>query len=277
MVDHQGDSGVAAGALPFPFDRYIPDPDVFSSADDYPPNSCYLSKITPSRPELGDFFLSLRQQQSQSGSQQAAPVKKWPIKPFSNSKGGRLYFKSGVFDLSSCKFGAPVLLSYPHFLHAHTSYRENVDGLRPNPDKHQFSLLVEPRTGTPLATSARIQINLYISKPPWISRFRYIPEIVFPVFWQEMSAQVPPDVREHLAWALTTPFALADIVSLVFILLGLVLVARSAWILVRSESAISGADSSDEFQLQAAKVAGKGLDDGNRVRVYSFFSFANFF
>lgn len=265
--------------LPFPFDRYIPDPDSFSSSDDHPPNSCYLSKITPSRPELGDLFLSIRQQSSSANAQnQANAPRKWPVKPFSYTRGSRLHFKSGVFDLSTCKYGAPVLLSWPHFLHAHASYRENLVGMRPDPVRHQFSLMVEPKTGTPLATSARIQINLYISKPPWISRFRYVPEIVFPVFWQEMSAQVPAEVAQHLAWALTTPFSVADTASLVIIVLGLVLVARSACIVMRlggppEQRAKSGGggggslaktgngSSSDDIQLHVAAAAASKMGE----------------
>lgn len=151
--------------------------------------------------------------------------------------------------------------------------------MRPDPLRHQFSLMVEPKTGTPLATSARIQINLYISKPPWISRFRYVPEIVFPVFWQEMSAQVPAEVAQHLAWALTTPFSVADTASLVIIVLGLVLVARSACIVIRlggspeqlAKSAGGGGgdslaktkngSSSDDIQLHVAAAAASKMGE----------------
>ena len=224
---HQNDDKTE-NTIKFPFDRYIPDPDIFSSADDYPPNECYLSKITPSRPELGDLLLTMRQTNRD--------IPRFPVKPFSYNRGSRIHFKSGVFDLSTCKYGAPVLLSFPHFLHAHDSYRENIDGLKPDPHKHQFSMMIEPRTGTSLASYARMQINIFISKPPFISRFRYIPEIVFPVFWQELHAEVPSDVIEHINWALTTPFAIADIVSLSFIVVGLVLIAKGAFLLMRAKN-----------------------------------------
>nr|XP_027202619.1 scavenger receptor class B member 1-like isoform X1 [Dermatophagoides pteronyssinus] len=203
-------------------DRYIPDSDTLGSMDEHPLNSCYSSKITPSRPELGDILVSIRER-NQS---------RFVIKPFFRTKNGRIIFRSGVFDLSECKYGAPVLLSYPHFLYAHPNYRENIGGLRPDRRKHQFHMMVEPNTGTSIRSYARIQINIYITKPPWISRFRYIPEVVFPVFWQELRAEASSEIIEHLNWALTKPFIYADIFSIVIIVIGLILVSISGyWLL----------------------------------------------
>lgn len=224
--DQQTDSSLQGKEVKFHVERYIPDANTFSSGEEYEPNSCYLSKITPSRPELGDLFVSMRQANQN--------VTRFAVKSFSHTKKDRIYFKSGVFDMSVCKYGAPVLLSFPHFLYAHPAYRENIQGLRPSQKRHQFSLLVEPRTGTSLHSNARIQINMFITKAPWISRFRYIPEVVFPVFWQELSAEVSADVIEHINWALTVPFLAADIISITILVLGIALLAQSAYLLFRT-------------------------------------------
>ena len=200
-------------------DRYVPDQDTLDSIDDHPPNICYTSKITPSRPELGDILVSIRER-NQS---------RFAIKPFFRTKNGRIIFRSGVFDMSECKYGAPVLFSYPHFLYAHPNYRENIGGLRPDRRRHQFHMMVEPNTGTSIRSYARIQINIYITKPPWISRFRYIPEVVFPVFWQELRAEASSEMIEHINWALTKPFIYADLLSIVIIVIGLILVAISGY------------------------------------------------
>lgn len=214
---------IDANDIKFTVDRYVPDMHTLSSIDDYPPNECYLSKITPARPEFGDILVSIRQrEQNQSHFQ---------IRPFFKNKNGRIIFKSGVFDISECKYGAPVLFSYPHFLYAHPNYRENIIGLRPNKKRHQFEMMVEPNTGTSIRSYARVQINVYITKPPWISRFRYVPEIVFPVFWQELSAEASTDMIEHINWALTKPFMFADIFSIIIIVIGLILVAFSGYLM----------------------------------------------
>lgn len=213
--------------IKFTVNRFVPDPDTLSSMDDYPQNSCYLSRITPSKPELGDILVSIRQrEQNQS---------RFQIRPFFRLKNNnnRIVFKSGVFDMSECKYGAPVLFSYPHFLHAHPNYRENIAGLKPDPNRHQFHMMIEPVTGTSIRSYARIQINIYITKPPWISRFRYVPEVVFPVFWQELRAEASQDMIEHINWALTKPFQYADLFSISIIISGILISISSAFFLIR--------------------------------------------
>jgi hypothetical protein len=50
----------------------------------------------------------------------------------------------GVLNISSCRYGAPGFVSYPHFLDADPYYRERVEGMRPDPEKHKFYLTLEP-------------------------------------------------------------------------------------------------------------------------------------
>lgn len=51
---------------------------------------------------------------------------------------------SGAADISSCKFGAPAFISFPHFYHADPSYLEAVEGLSPNASIHQLYIDIEP-------------------------------------------------------------------------------------------------------------------------------------
>ena len=37
----------------------------------------------------------------------------------------------GVFDVTVCQFGAPIVLSWPHFLGADQKYTDAVEGLNP--------------------------------------------------------------------------------------------------------------------------------------------------
>lgn len=39
---------------------------------------------------------------------------------------------------------APVLLSYPHMLWANETYSNTVQGLQPDPEKHETFVVVEP-------------------------------------------------------------------------------------------------------------------------------------
>lgn len=81
-------------------------------------------------------------------------------------------------------------MSMPHFLDADPFFASHVRGMSPDRDKHEFYLDLEPRTGSPVLLSARVQLNVAISKPPGLVRFRNVPEIMFPVFWQELTVNL---------------------------------------------------------------------------------------
>jgi scavenger receptor class B protein 1 len=51
---------------------------------------------------------------------------------------------SGLFNVSSCRYGTPVFMSFPHFYHADPFYLQQVDGLAPQKEKHQFFMSFEP-------------------------------------------------------------------------------------------------------------------------------------
>lgn len=51
---------------------------------------------------------------------------------------------SGLFNVSSCRFGAPVFMSFPHFYNADPFYHQQVEGMKPEKDKHEFFVALEP-------------------------------------------------------------------------------------------------------------------------------------
>lgn len=50
----------------------------------------------------------------------------------------------GLFNISSCKFGAPMSISWPHFLYGDPKLLENVEGLSPDPNRHGFYMDFQP-------------------------------------------------------------------------------------------------------------------------------------
>jgi hypothetical protein len=50
----------------------------------------------------------------------------------------------GLFNISSCKFGAPMAVSWPHFLHGDPKLVEDVVGLNPDINRHGFFLDFQP-------------------------------------------------------------------------------------------------------------------------------------
>ncbi|PSN44143.1 Protein peste [Blattella germanica] len=50
----------------------------------------------------------------------------------------------GVFNLSSCRYGIPLFVSYPHFYGADPIFLNQVKGLNPNAEDHRFYVTLEP-------------------------------------------------------------------------------------------------------------------------------------
>lgn len=51
---------------------------------------------------------------------------------------------SGLFNISSCRYGSPVFMSFPHFYNADPFYLDQIQGMKPDKDKHQFFMAFEP-------------------------------------------------------------------------------------------------------------------------------------
>lgn len=51
---------------------------------------------------------------------------------------------SGVMNISSCRYGSPVFMSFPHFYAGDQFYLNNVEGLDPNKEKHESYFTLEP-------------------------------------------------------------------------------------------------------------------------------------
>lgn len=51
---------------------------------------------------------------------------------------------AGVSNLTVCRYGAPAFASFPHFYLADSFFTDNVRGMRPDKEKHQFYLTLEP-------------------------------------------------------------------------------------------------------------------------------------
>lgn len=51
---------------------------------------------------------------------------------------------SGVLNISSCRLGTPVFMSYPHFYGGDPYYIKEISGMSPDEQKHQFYMTLEP-------------------------------------------------------------------------------------------------------------------------------------
>ncbi|XP_065209534.1 protein croquemort-like [Planococcus citri] len=106
-------------------------------------------------------------------------------------------YLSGIRDVSDCVH-APIRISFPHFYLADESYRQNVSGMDPVLEKHQFSVTLQKDSGIPMEIFARLQINVDVQPYPGIAFFSRLPKAMFPTVWFEEHAELPNDLRGKL-------------------------------------------------------------------------------
>uniref|UniRef100_A0A8D8NYF0 Sensory neuron membrane protein 2 n=4 Tax=Culex pipiens TaxID=7175 RepID=A0A8D8NYF0_CULPI len=133
---------------------------------------------------------------------------------------GCLY--EGALDLSTC-FDAPVVLTLPHMMGAAEEYTSLIDGMHPNPEKHQIFVDVEPLTGTPLNGGKRVQFNMFLRRIDSIRLTDRLPTTLFPVLWIEEGIALNEDMVKLIDDSLMKILTILDIVQWTMIAIGLFL------------------------------------------------------
>ncbi|CAG7816875.1 unnamed protein product [Allacma fusca] len=127
--------------------------------------------------------------------------------------------KRGVMDLSPCRAGAPVFLSFPHFLDADPMYLKGVEGMNPDREKHESYIVIEPKTGTVLGlltggrSSLKFQLNIQTDSLQRIKALKEIPGYLFPVLWLEYSFTLSPEASKSLKSGKDDPNTLSKVNS----------------------------------------------------------------
>lgn len=124
----------------------------------------------------------------------------------------------GLMNVSSCRYGAPVFASLPHFNRADPSLRDKVIGLNPDEERHDFSITLEPTTGIPLKVQARLQVNVLLESSKTVSLFKDVPTIYFPVMWFSLDVETTEIFLDDLK----TLLSLSDVFTYIGAILVLV-------------------------------------------------------
>ena len=90
---------------------------------------------------------------------------------------------SGVLDISTCKQGAPVVLSSPHFYLASSRYIHGVNGMHPNKKEHETFVDIEPLSGSVLNAAKRLQINTHLQNLGIFSNLKHVNDVILPMLW----------------------------------------------------------------------------------------------
>ncbi|XP_050678266.1 lysosome membrane protein 2-like [Leptidea sinapis] len=105
----------------------------------------------------------------------------------------------GVTDTSKCFDGIPMVASYPHFYTGLPHRNKYVTGLKPDKEKHNSYVLVEPLTGTPFRALARMQCNLRVQNLSVFHGDNYdkFSELIIPLTWIEYSQEGLPNTIRY--------------------------------------------------------------------------------
>lgn len=104
---------------------------------------------------------------------------------------------TGLLNVESCRMGAPVFTSFPHFLHADPFLLDGVIGLAPNESKHAFNMDIIPELGVPMNVMARLQINIRLQPSKQFSILNSIPDMYFPMLWFEILFEMTPELANR--------------------------------------------------------------------------------
>uniref|UniRef100_A0A1B0GGT1 Plasma membrane glycoprotein cd36 n=1 Tax=Lutzomyia longipalpis TaxID=7200 RepID=A0A1B0GGT1_LUTLO len=102
------------------------------------------------------------------------------------------------------RYGSPVFVSFPHFYAADPFYLDQVEGINPSREKHEFFLTIEPM-GIPLEVAARFQLNLLIRPSTNVALYQEVPTVFFPVLWFQQKVLINPEMAADLRQVLALP------------------------------------------------------------------------
>ncbi|XP_053203155.1 lysosome membrane protein 2-like [Panonychus citri] len=94
----------------------------------------------------------------------------------------------GLLDCTGGFSGPPIIITRPHFLDTDSEIQGQVEGLSPDPEKHEFYLLVQPDIGIPISGAGRLQFNLRVERVPFLRGFNNIRDTIVPLGWIEISS-----------------------------------------------------------------------------------------
>ncbi|XP_070552515.1 lysosome membrane protein 2-like isoform X2 [Ptychodera flava] len=141
---------------------------------------------------------------------------------------------SGFLDVSNCQQGAPVVLSFPHYLYVDPDYV--LPFMNPTKEEHETYVDAHRLTGVTMRAEKRMQINLHVQPDDYFTELRKIHEVYYPVVWQNESYEIDEDDADKFKSKVVTPVMITSIVQWTVLGLGIIiLVVVLIVVLVRAK------------------------------------------
>ncbi|CAG7833581.1 unnamed protein product [Allacma fusca] len=140
----------------------------------------------------------------------------------------------GGYYLSACKYGAPIVVTKPHFADGEKRFFDNVEGLSPGLESHETEINIEPTTGIPLKASVNLQFNIEIKPLEGISSFENVPYTMLPIIRAEMTAVLSGETLDMLQSMAITPLRVAEALKWILIISNVFIIIAGTWIAAKS-------------------------------------------
>ncbi|GAB6027931.1 scavenger receptor class B, member [Chamberlinius hualienensis] len=129
---------------------------------------------------------------------------------------------TGLYSVKKCKGGkAPVAISWPHFYMAEQRIKDSIEGLHPEPDKHNSHFDILPLVGAPLMAKIQVQTNLEVKRIPHLPpSVDCLPEIYLPLFWSQEGADLDKKTVEGITGMLNSALLLGNLAPIGILILG---------------------------------------------------------
>ncbi|XP_012660819.1 lysosome membrane protein 2 [Otolemur garnettii] len=144
---------------------------------------------------------------------------------------------SGVLNVSICKNGAPIIMSFPHFYQADERFVSAIEGMHPNKEDHETFVDINPLTGMILKAAKRFQINVYVKKIDEFIETGDIRTMVFPVMYLNESVLIDKETASRLKSVINTTLIITNI-PYIIMALGVFIGLIFTWLACRGQGSM---------------------------------------
>uniref|UniRef100_A0A8C9B246 Scavenger receptor class B member 2 n=1 Tax=Phocoena sinus TaxID=42100 RepID=A0A8C9B246_PHOSS len=144
---------------------------------------------------------------------------------------------SGVLNVSVCKNGAPIIMSFPHFYQADEKFVSAIEGMHPNKNYHETFVDINPLTGIILRAAKRFQINVYVKKLDDFIETGNIRTLVFPVMYINESVLIDKETASRLKSVINTTLIITNI-PYIIMALGVLFGLIFTWLACRGQGSM---------------------------------------
>lgn len=107
----------------------------------------------------------------------------------------KVCLKKGLGKITPCYYNVPSAISFPHFFNGDPSLAKSIDGLKPDAEKHDSEIVIQPQLGVPMRVFTRFQVNLLMGDITFNSEIGVFKNMVLPIFWLDIGVEsLTPDL-----------------------------------------------------------------------------------